>query len=132
MYPLLYYKAEHLIQLTPLRYFDIMPFDIPNIAGVYIISLKEDDDTESYLSVNFTNNLRTDIFNKQVAFISTFKGNNIRFIKGKGPRFVEHSESLEYLKENCQLRYMVETDLKEQLALTAIVCSILKPWSNGN
>jgi len=132
MYTLLYHKADHFIQRAPLQYFDVTPFDLPNAGGVYIISLKENDGTEAHLAINFTDNLRNEIFTKRDAFLATFKGNNIKFVKGKGPRFVKHSESLQHLQENCLLRFIVETDLKEQLALTAVVAAKLRPWSNGN
>lgn len=132
MYTLLYHKADHFVQRTPLKYFEITPLDLPNIGGVYIISLMEEDGTEAYLSINFTDNLQHEVSVKREAFLATFKGNNIKFIKGKGPRFVKHSESLQHLRDNCMLRFVVETDLKEQLALTAVASAMLRPWSNGN
>lgn len=132
MLTLLYHKADHFIQRTPLRYFDVTPFDLPDIGGIYIISLKESDGTEAYLSINFTKDLRHEIITKREVFLATFKGNNIKFIKDRSPRFVKHSESLQHLRENTLIRFVVETDLKEQSALTAVVSAMLRPWSNGN
>jgi len=118
-------KAERFIRQTAVKYFAVGSNSFPVKSGVFMVSLKQGRNKEKHLSINFTNNLRSEIQTKRAAFIATYRGNNIKFTEGVGIRFVEHTESLEYMKDNCLLRFIIEPDIKEQLALTAVVSAII-------
>ncbi|HYG15795.1 MAG TPA: hypothetical protein VEC12_08585 [Bacteroidia bacterium] len=118
-------KAERFIRQTAVKYFAVGSSSLPDKGGVIMVSLKKGKKKERYLSVDFTNSLRNELQTKRAAFIASYRGNNIIYTEGKGVRFVDYSESLQYMKDNCLLRFIVEPDVKERLALTAVVSTII-------
>ncbi len=86
---------------------------LPQTGGVYLLCLVDESLNETPLYINFTNDLRNEILTKRAAFVLT---------QLKSPKKLS-----EVLNSRCYLRYMVEPDPKEQMALTVAISLELKP-----
>lgn len=111
-------RAKSFLNSTAYQYYTIDIPLLPNQGGVYLICLVDETLNETPLYINFTSNLRNEIFTKQLAYILTTSDS----LKG----------SATILRSNCYLRYVVEPDPKEQMALTVAVSLELKPLYQNN
>ncbi|MGV3597096.1 MAG: hypothetical protein ACO1PI_04460 [Bacteroidota bacterium] len=111
-------RAKSFLSSTAYQYYTIDVSTLPNQGGVYLICLVDETLNETPLYINFTSNLRNEIFTKQLAYILTTSESS--------------SSTATILRSNCYLRYVVEPDLKEQMALTVAVSLELKPLYQNN
>jgi hypothetical protein len=111
-------RAKSFINSTAYRYYTIDLTALPAKGGVYLICLVDENLNETPLYINFTNNLRNEIVTKQLAHIL------ITSESSNGTATI--------LRSNCYLRYAVEPDPKEQMALTVAISLELKPLYQNN
>ncbi len=111
-------RAKSFLNSKAFKYYTIDITSLPNKGGVYLICLVDEALNETPLYINFTSNLRNEIFTKQLAYILTTSESS--------------NGTATILRSNCYLRYMVEPDPKEQMALTVAVSLELKPLYQNN
>ncbi|KAB2912972.1 hypothetical protein QQ054_13030 [Oscillatoria amoena NRMC-F 0135] len=111
-------RAKLFLNRPAYKYSTMDTDKLPQTGGVYLICLVDDTLEETPLYINFTSNLRNEILTKRTAFILT---------QLKSPQ-----KAAEVLKSNCYLRYIAESDPKEQMALTVAISLELKPLYLNN
>ena len=105
-------RAKAFLSQPSLKYHYLNPLVLPNKGGIYMIYLLSESMEEIPLYINFTNDLRYEIITKQWAY-----------------KIVNPSSDI---IENCYLRFLIELDVKEQMALTVAVSLMLKPTYCNN
>jgi hypothetical protein len=123
-------KAKAFINQQPHAYVSFDPFSLPECGGVYYISLKKNSG-EIPLFIDFTDNLRKELIVKQVLHNKAIERNTILWIDDK-PEIMQPEQTLEYLNKHLFIRYLLEPDTKEQMALMVNAVLLLKPLYVGN
>lgn len=90
----------------------VVPSDLPEKEGVYVIWLKE---TEEVLYVGRTRNIRQRLYtnhlmgNKSSARLKKYLVEDINL-----PEIVEYTDAKNYMKENCYFQFILEADNNER------------------
>ncbi|MGN0796486.1 MAG: GIY-YIG nuclease family protein [Christensenellales bacterium] len=101
--------AERLMSTTALYFGKMKPLDIPeNIAGVYVIFDKETGET---LYVGRTKNLRRRLYTNHLHGPKTNARLKKYLVEDERQRsIVDMDKAKEYLKNNCYVKFIVESD----------------------
>lgn len=126
------YKAKTLLNQSPVKYCGFEPFVLPQKAGVYLITLKDENSEEQPLYIGETKDLRGDILFKRAAYLISNTNQTIYWPKGNLPRYLTNIEFLYHYYQNSLLRFIEEPDTKDRLALTVALTLELSPLYSNN
>ena len=125
-------KAQRILNQPPVKYCGFEPSVLPERAGVYLISLKDENGEEQPLYIGETKDLRGDILFKRAAYLISTTNQTIYWPKGNFPRYLTNLEFLYHYQQNCLLRFIEEPDTKDRLALTVALTLELSPAYSNN
>ena len=125
-------KAQLLLNQPPVKYCGFEPSVLPERAGVYLISLKDENGEEQPLYIGETKDLRGDILFKRAAYLISNTNQTIYWPKGNIPKYLTNLEFLYHYYQNSFLRFIEEPDTKDRLALTVALTLELSPLYHNN
>ena len=125
-------KAQLLLNQSPVKYCGFEPSVLPERAGVYVITLKDETGEEQPLYIGETKDLRGDILFKRAAYLISTTNQTIYWPKGNFPRYLTNLEFLYHYYQNSFLRFIEEPDTKDRLALTVALTLELSPLYHNN
>ena len=125
-------KAQRILNQPPVKYCGFEPSVLPERAGVYLISRKDENGEEQPLYIGETKDLRGEILFKRAAYLISTTNQTIYWPKGNIPRYLTNLEFLYHYQQNCLLRFIEEPDTKDRLALAvALTLELLPAYSNN-
>ena len=125
-------KAQLLLNQSPVKYCGFEPSVLPERAGVYVITLKDETGEEQPLYIGETKDLRGDILFKRAAYLISNTNQTIYWPKGNIPKYLTNLEFLYHYYQNSFLRFIEEPNTKNRLALTVALTLELSPVYNNN
>ena len=125
-------KAQRILNQPPVKYCGFEPSVLPERAGVYLITLKDETGEEQPLYIGEAKDLRGDILFKRAAYIISNTNQTIYWPKGNLPRYLTNIEFLLHYQQNSFLRFIEEPDTKDRLALTVALTLELSPLYSNN
>ena len=125
-------KAQTLLNQPPVNYCGFMPSVLPESAGVYLITLKDEIGEEQPLYIGETKDLRGDMLFKLAAYLISNTRQTIYWPKGNIPKYLTNLEFLYHYQQNSLLRFIEEPDTKDRLALAVALTLELSPAYSNN
>jgi len=125
-------KVQRLLNQSPVKYCGFEPSVLPEKAGVYLITLKDENGQEQPLYIGETKDLRGDILFKRAAYLISNTNQTIYWPKGNIPKYLTNLEFLYHYYQNSFLRFIEEPDTKNRLALTVALTLELSPTYSNN
>ena len=125
-------KAQTLLNQSPVKYCGFEPSVLPESSGVYLITLKDENNQEQPLYIGEAKDLRGDILFKRAAYLISNTNQTIYWPKGNLPRYLTNIEFLLHYQQNSLLRFIEEPDTKDRLALTVALTLELSPVYSNN
>ena len=125
-------KAQRILNQPPVKYCGFEPSVLPERAGVYLITLKDETGEEQPLYIGEAKDLRGDILFKRAAYLISNTNQTIYWPKGNLPRYLTNIEFLLHYQQNSFLRFIEEPDTKDRLALTVALTLELSPLYHNN
>ena len=125
-------KAQLLLSQSPIKYCGFDPSVLPERAGVYVITLKDETGEEQPLYIGETKDLRGDILFKRAAYLISNTNQTIYWPKGNFPRYLTNLEILYHYYQNSFLRFIEEPNTKDSLALAVALTLELSPTYSNN
>lgn len=125
-------KAKRFLRQPPAKYCGFEPSILPERAGVYLITLKDESGEERPLYIGETQDLREDILFKRAAYFIANGKQTIYWPKENFPEYLTNMEFLLYYQDNSLLRFTEEPNSKDRLALTVALTLELSPAYYNN
>jgi hypothetical protein len=120
-------SIKDLLEMTPLAYKIITPSRLPQYAGVYLIS-ETSKEKEMALYVGRTKNLQSRIYtNHLMGSISNARLKKYLIADNKHKCFNDIQKAKEYIRENCFVRWILESDIRKRGALEGYFTALFFP-----
>lgn len=117
-------KYISLCNCEPLAFIDLVPSKIPEVAGVYLITARINAKETPYY-IGRTKNLRQRVYKNHL--MGQFANARLKKYLVNYHECRDINEAKEFIKNNCLVRWIEETELRNRYAIEGYATGLLSP-----
>ena len=117
-------KYKSLCDCKPIAFKDIVPSEIPEVAGVYLITARKSRKEIPYY-IGRTKNLRQRIYNNHL--MGQFTNARLKKYLVQYNECKDITEAKEFIKNRCMVRWIEEPDFRNRNAIEGYATGLLSP-----